>query len=142
MTDEQTRAQVVDPAKRLVHATDLQLRGTGFRYASCTDQGSAPFRGRLDMGFIFPAGLDKQEHLERIVAAMKTDGRTDDAPKDQHHYGRTLYLGGVMAIVTPNPDHPERGYIDMLGQCRNAGDHRITKDRGADEQDVRAELTS
>ncbi|MCV7106749.1 hypothetical protein H7H74_13310 [Mycolicibacterium chitae] len=141
MTDAETRTQVVDPAKRLVHAVDLQLRGADFRYASCTDQGFAPFRGRVGMGFTFPAGVNHRTYVEQIVAAMQADGWADESPKDKHHYGRTLHLGRVMAIVTPNPDHPDYGYVEILGECRNAGDHRITKDRGADEQDVRAELT-
>lgn len=136
MSDEQTRAQVVDPAKRLVRSAGLQLRGATFEFDSCTDQEVAPFRGQVGMGFTFPAGVDKDSYLDGIVAAMLAEGWSDGAPAGKKPHGRSLHLGEVMAIVTANPDHPDRGYIEIYGECRNAGDH------SADEQDIRAELTS
>ena len=136
MSDEQTRAQVVDPAKRLVQSAGLQLRGASFRFSACTDQGVAPFRGRVSMGFTFPAGVDKQAYLDEIIAAMTADGWSDGAPPGKKPHGRAMHLGEVMAIIAANPDHPDRGYIQIHGECRNADDH------SADEQDIRAELTS
>ncbi|BBZ09712.1 hypothetical protein MDOR_38810 [Mycolicibacterium doricum] len=136
MSDEQTRAQVVDPAKRLVQAVGLQLRGASFRFSACTDQGVAPFRGRVSMGFTFPTDADKDAYIDKIVAAMTADGWRDGAPEGKQPHGRALHQGDVMAIVTPNPDHPDRGYIQILGECRNAADH------SGDDEDIRAELTS
>jgi hypothetical protein len=136
MSDEQTRAQVVDPAKRLVHAVGLQLRGATFEFDSCTDQEVAPFRGQVGMGFTFPTGIAKEAYLDDIIAAMVADGWSNGAPAGKKPHGRSMKLGEVMAIVAANPDHPDRGYIEIYGECRNAGDHN------ADEQDIRAELTS
>lgn len=135
MSDEQTRAQVVDPAKRLVQSVGLQLRGATFEFDACTDQGVAPFRGRIGMGFNFPAGVDKNAYLDEIAAAMIADGWGDGAPSGKKPHGRAMHLGEVMAIIAANPDHPDRGYIQIYGECRNPGDHN------ADEQDIRAELT-
>lgn len=135
MSDEQTRAQVVDPAKRLVQSVGLQLTGASFRFSACTDQGVAPFRGRIGMGFTFPAGVDKQAFIDKIIAAMIADGWSDGAPPGKKPYGHALHMGEVMALVSPNPDHPDRGLIDILGECRNAADH------SGDRQDIVAELT-
>lgn len=134
MSDEQTRAQVVDPARRLVRATRLDLRGATFEFDSCTDQQVAPFRGQVGMGFTFPAGADKEKYLDGIVDAMVADGWSRGAPPGKDPHGRAMNLGEVMAIVTANPDHPDRGYIQIYGECRNSGEH------GADEQDIRGEL--
>ncbi len=136
MSDEQTRAQVVDPAKRLVQSAKLQLRGATFEFDSCTDQEVAPFRGQVGMGFTFPAGADKETYLDGIIAAMAADGWSDGAPPGKQPHGRAMNLGEVMAIIAANPDHPDRGYIEIYGECRNAGEHN------ADEQDIRAELSS
>ncbi|MBU9762254.1 hypothetical protein FR943_00075 [Mycobacterium sp. TNTM28] len=136
MSDEQTRAQVVEPAKRLVASAGLQVRGATFEFDSCTDQEVAPYRGQVGMGFTFPAGVDPQAYLDQIVAAMRADGWRDGAPSGKQPHGRAMNLGEVMAIIAANPDHPDRGYIEIYGECRNAGDH------SADEQDIRAELTS
>src|SRR5690606_5369689 len=123
MTDAQTRAQVVEPAKRIVRSAGLNLIGAAFRFASCTDQIAPPFRGRVGMGFTFPADVDKQAYLEQIVAAMVDDGWIDGPPPGKRPHGRVLHMGGVMAIVAANPDYPDRGYIQILGECRNTGDH-------------------
>ncbi|MGE2835426.1 hypothetical protein [Mycobacterium sp. SMC-4] len=135
MSDEQTRAQVVDPAKRLVQSVGLQLRGATFEFDSCTDQEVAPFRGQVTMGFTFPAGADKNAYLDEITSAMVADGWSEGAPPGKNPHGRAMSLGEVMAIVTANPDHPDRGYIEIYGECRNAGDH------SAAEEDIRDELT-
>lgn len=134
MSDEQTRAQVVEPAKRLVHSVGLQLRAASFRFDACTDQGVAPFRGKVGMGFTFPAGVDKQAYLDEIIRAMSADGWSAGAPPGKKPHGRVMHLGEVMAIVAANPDHPDRGYVDIFGECRNAADHNN------DRQDIAAEL--
>ena len=134
MTAEQTRSQVVDPAKRLVQAVGLQILGATFEFDSCTDQQVAPFRGEVGIGFAFPAGVDKQGYLDEIIAAMRADGWSDGAPPGKKPHGRVMHLGEVMAIVAANPDHPDRGYIDIYGECRNAGAHN------SDNEDIAAEL--
>ena len=136
MSDEQTRAQVVEPAARLVQRTGLQLIAGNFRLASCSDQGGTPFRGRVGIGFTFPAGVDKDAYLDEIVAAMVADGWRDGAPAGKRPHGRAMHLGEVMAIVAANPDHPDRGYIQIFGECRNLGDHY-----NSDRHDIRDELT-
>lgn len=135
MDDQQTRAQVVEPAKRIVQSADLQLIAANFRFASCADQGGVPFRGRVGIGFTFPAEVDKEIYLDTIVQVMLADGWNDGAPSGKKPHGRALHLGEVMAIVAANPDHPDRGYIQIFGECRNAGDH------DGDRQNIVAELT-
>lgn len=134
MSDGQSRSQVVDPARRLVQAVGLQVTAASYWFDACTDQGVAPFRGKVGMGFTFPAEVDKQAYLDEIVAAMRADGWSDGAPPGKKPHGRVMHLGEVMAIVAANPDHPDRGYIDIFGECRNAGAHN------SDNEDIAAEL--
>lgn len=134
MTDEQTRAQVVDPAKRITQSVGLHLRGATFRFDSCVDQGVAPYRGLVVLSFLFPAGADTQGYLDEIIAAMTADGWSDGAPAGKKPYGRALHMGEMMALVSPNPDHPERGLIRIYGECRNAAEH------SSDREDIRTEL--
>ncbi|BBY27241.1 hypothetical protein [Mycolicibacterium sediminis] len=135
MSDAQTRAQVVEPAQRLVQSVGLQLRGATFRFSACTDQGVAPFRGLVEMGFTFPPGTVKEAYVDEIVKAMADDGWSDGAPAGKKPYGRAMHQGEVMALVSPNPDHPDRGIVEIYGECRNAADH------SGDNEDIRSELT-
>ncbi|MCV7432803.1 hypothetical protein [Mycolicibacterium bacteremicum] len=137
MSDEQTRAQVIDPAKRLVQSVGLRLSGARYYFDACTDQGVAPFRGNVGIGFTFPAGTDKQAYLDGIVTALKADGFADGPPPGQQPHGRALHKGEVMAIVSAHPDIADRGVVDIYGECRNAGEHSE-----GDREDIVTELTS
>ena len=55
MSDEQTRAQVVDPAVQVVRAVPLDDVTGGFSFGSCNDQGEPPFQGRVEVAFKLPA---------------------------------------------------------------------------------------
>lgn len=43
LTDDQAMAQVVEPAKQIVAAADLQAVRAGFSFTSCNDQGDPPY---------------------------------------------------------------------------------------------------
>src|SRR5689334_12194856 len=54
MTDQQSMAQVVDPAIQIVRAVQLEDVTGGFSYGSCNDQGDPPFQGRVEVAFKMP----------------------------------------------------------------------------------------
>ncbi len=126
LSDEQTRAQVVDPAKRLVDAAGWQRQNFSavFHFASCNDQGDPPYQGVVELGFVFPPGGDQQAEVRRIAGLMVADGWSDGPPPGQRPYGHALHRGRLMAIVSPNPNHPGEGDVKIYGECGNQTDHR------------------
>jgi hypothetical protein len=139
LTDEQTRAQVVEPARAIVRAADLQGLFPVFRFESCNDQNEAPYRGVAEVGFTFPANVEQQAYIDRIAAAMVGIGWSEGPPPGKMPYGRVLHTEQLMAIIAPEPDHPRYGDVKIYGQCRNLTDHR--KDEGPVFQDISGELT-
>jgi hypothetical protein len=141
MSDEQTRAQVVDPARRLVSAAGWQRQdlSAAFHFASCNDQGDPPFQGVVELGFVFPRGADQQAEVERIAGLMVADGWSDGPPPGKMPYGRALHHGDMMAIVSPNPNHPGEGDVKIYGECGNQTNHRANDTLGL--TDIADELT-
>ncbi len=135
LSDEQTRAQVVDPAKRIVKAAGLQGFTAAFEFSPCTDQGVPPFRGVAKVFFVFPAGADEGVFVGQIAALMVADGWSDGPPAGKKPHGRVVHQGEVMAIIASSPDHPGQGDIQIYGECRNPTDHR-----SASSEDITAEL--
>ena len=124
LTDTQTRAQVVDPAKQIVRAAGLQGLSAAFRFESCNDQNEAPFRGVAEVAFTFPNPTDRQGYIDHVAAAMVSLGWDEGPPPGKMPYGRVLHQGKMMAIIAPWPDDPSTGDITIYGDCRNLTDQR------------------
>ena len=75
LSDEQTKAEVLDPARQITTIANLQNVSGVFGWESCNDQGDRPFRGRVEVSFDVPAGADRNPP------------------------GRVIHTGGVMAII-------------------------------------------
>lgn len=124
LNDEQTRAQVVEPAKQIVQAAQLHDFTASFRFESCNDQNEAPYRGVAEVVFTFPADADQQAYIDHIAVTMTGLGWSEGPPAGKMPYGRVLHQGQLMAIMAPEPDHPRFGSIDIYGECRNLTDQR------------------
>ncbi|ETW26719.1 hypothetical protein MGAST_00490 [Mycobacterium gastri 'Wayne'] len=72
MTDDQTKAQVIEPAKQLVAAANLQGVSGGFSFASCNDQGDPPYQGTVTITFLIHGEPDT--YFQQIRAAMLSHG--------------------------------------------------------------------
>lgn len=138
LSDAQTRAQVVEPARRVVEAAGLHGFTAAFSFGACRDDGLPPYRGIAEVAFVFPPGADEHAYVEKIVAAMLADGWRDGPPPGKQPYGRVVHQGEMMAILGPSPDHPGEGDIKIYGECRNPTDHR--KDPGSGIENITAEL--
>ena len=121
MSDEQTRAQVVDPAVQVVRAVPLDDVAGGFSFGSCNDQGEPPFQGRVEVAFKLPA--DPGAVFAQIRDAMIAQGWTSGTPQGQIVHGDSLNRNGVTAAVGPRAGDPGYGALQLYGECRNAGDH-------------------
>lgn len=121
LSDEQTRAQVVDPAVQVVRAVALDDVTGGFSFGSCNDQGEPPFQGRVEVAFRLPA--DPGPVYNQIRDAMIAQGWTSGTPQGQVAHGDSLNRNGVTATVGPRAADPGYGTLQLYGECRNTGDH-------------------
>ncbi len=103
LSDEQAMAQVIEPAKQIAKITGLQDVSGGFSWESCNDQGDPPYRGRVDMTFIVPRGIDHSSYFEQVAATMVAHGWSSGAPPRQHLFGTVIHKDGVMATIGVSP---------------------------------------
>ncbi|MCV7233462.1 hypothetical protein BST20_05320 [Mycobacterium branderi] len=123
LSDEQSRAQVVDPAKEIVKATGLHVAYATFAWEWCNDQGEPPYHGRVDMTFDIPEGTDRNAFFRQISATMaKQPGWGTGAAPGMRPHGENLHKDNITITMGPAPNNG--GSIQLLGECRNMNDHR------------------
>jgi hypothetical protein len=124
LSDDEARAQVVDPAREVVKAANLEITYATFEWESCNDQGDPPYHGRVDVIFTVPPGVDPSTLRKQVAAsAAAQPGWAPGAPPDMHPFGDLAHKGNVMVIVGP-ANYPERSAVRIFGECRNMSDHR------------------
>ncbi|WP_199182821.1 hypothetical protein [Mycobacterium sp. 4858] len=122
MSDDQTRAQVIEPARQIVAAANLDGVSGAFSFASCNDQGDPPFQGTVTLSFLIHG--DPDAYFQQVRTAMIAHGWSDGAPPGQHYHGATLNKDGVAASISFMPSDHSYGQIILDGQCRNMGNHK------------------
>jgi hypothetical protein len=131
LSDDQAMAQVVEPAKQIVAAANLQSVSGGFAFASCNDQGDPPYQGTVTVSFLIHG--DPDAYFQQVRAAMVAQGWNDGPPPGQHYFGTALNKQGVTANMGFVPSDHSYGQIELIGQCRNMTDHHHDgKTNGAD----------
>lgn len=121
LSDQQARAQVVDPAVAVVRAVALDDVTGGFSFGSCNDQGERPFQGRVEVTFRLPA--DPAPVYAQIRDALTAQGWADGTPDGQAVHGTSLNRDGVTATVGPRALDPGYGSLQFYGECANTGEH-------------------
>jgi hypothetical protein len=124
LSDEKTKAQVVDPAKEIARTAQLQDITGGFAFEACNDQGEPPYRGVVEMGFALPKDTEPQKYFDQIAQTMVEHGWADGPPPGKRPFGTVIHKGAVMAIMGRHPVAKENGYVQLSGECRNMSDHR------------------
>lgn len=126
ISDEDSRAQVVDAAKELVRAANLDVTYANLQWEWCNDQGEPPFRTKIEIAFVVPPGMTAQEFGATVAStAAAQPGWAPGPPPGNHAAGDIVRKGGVWAVVGPG-NYPQRGGIEIFGECRNMNDHRDT----------------
>ena len=120
LNDEQTRAQVVEPAKQIVAVANLQDAIGGYILMSCKNQTDPPYQGAIYLTFDLPKSLD---YFDQIAAAMVARGWQKGLPPNQYLFGATVYKDGVTAILYRDPDHRTSGIMKVYGECRDIANH-------------------
>jgi hypothetical protein len=121
LSDEQTRAQVIEPAKQIVALGNLQGAVGGYILMSCKNQTDPPYQGAVYVTFDLPKSLD---YFDRIAATMVPHGWQEGLPPNQYLVGTTLYKDGVTAILYRDPDRRTSGIMKVYGECRDVANHR------------------
>jgi hypothetical protein len=121
LTDDQAMAQVVEPAKQIVAAANLQGVSGGFSFASCNDQGEPPYQGTVAVTFLIHG--DPDAYFQQVRTALIAHGWNDGPLPGQHYHGTTLNKDGVTANMSFLPSDHSYGQIILDGQCRNTTDH-------------------
>jgi hypothetical protein len=121
LSDDQAMAQVVEPAKQIVAAADLQSVSGGFSFASCNDQGDPPYQGTVTIHFLIQG--DPDAYFEKVQNAMVSHGWNLGAPPGLTFHGTTLNKNGVTANMGFFPSDHTFGEINLSGECRNNTDH-------------------
>lgn len=124
VSDDQTKAEVVGQAKRLVTIARLQKPTAGFLLMSCKDRDDPPYQGAVYLTFTLPVGARADTYFRDIAAAMVAHGWRESTPPDQRLFGKTLSRDGVTAVVYRDNDYPDVGVARLYGQCRDTTDHR------------------
>jgi hypothetical protein len=123
LNDEQTRAQVVEPAKQIVAVAKLQGAVGGYILMSCKNQTDPPYQGAIYLTFDLPKPKSL-DYFDQIAAAMVAHGWQKGLPPNQYLFGTTVYKDGVTAILYRDPDRRTSGIMKVYGECRNIANHR------------------
>ena len=124
ISDEESRAQVVDAAKAITAAAGLDVTYANYQWEWCNDQGRPPYHGRVDVAYEVPAGTDSAAMAKQVAAvAARQPGWASGPPPGLNPYGEVVHKGGVMAIASVG-NYPERGALQIFGECKNMNDHR------------------
>ncbi|UXA13685.1 hypothetical protein KXD97_07855 [Mycobacterium sp. SMC-8] len=120
-SDAESRAQVVDAAKDVVRTANLRVTYASFQWEWCNDQGDPPFHGRVDVAFETPPGQSVSRQIADTLAGQP--GWAPGPPPGFQPAGDAVHKGGVMVLVGPG-NYPDRGTVEIYGECRNFNDHR------------------
>jgi hypothetical protein len=123
LSDEQARAQVVDAAREIVHAANIQITYATFEWESCNDQGDPPYHGLVNVAYVVPPGVDGATSSRRVAAAAAAmPGWSPGPPPGLRPFGEIAHRGGIMAIAGVG-NYPDRDQLEVVGECRDTTDH-------------------
>jgi hypothetical protein len=121
LTDEQAETQVVDSARQIVAAAQLEgVSGTSI-FLSCTNAHDPPYQAAVYLNFRLPE-TNSVKRVREVAAAMVAHG-WQQAPSMGEHFGLKLTKNGVTSTFHENPDDARFGTMRIYGECRNMADH-------------------
>ena len=124
LSDEQSRQQVVTPAREIVAAAGLQAVSASYLLMSCESGDAPPYQGAIYLNFDVPGVLATPKYFRSIGAALTARGWAEAMPPNRHPGGSAFTRGGVTVIFYRNSDLADRATMQIYGQCRNTTDHR------------------
>ncbi|MGY4709373.1 hypothetical protein ACXDF8_07435 [Mycolicibacterium sp. CBM1] len=138
LSDEQSRLQVVTPAREIVAGRALARVSASYLLVSCKNADDPPYQGAIYLNFDAPAVTETPRFFRSLASSMTARGWTEGLAPNRHPGGRTFTRDGVAVIFYRNPDLVDRATMQIYGQCRNTTDHRMDTTGWVD---VTADLT-
>lgn len=124
LTDEQTKAQVLGPAREVVGAGQLRSVSASYLLMSCKNADEPPYQGAIYLNFDMPDVLATPKYFDSLATEMTSRGWTEATPPNRHPGGRTFTRDGVTVIYFRNDDQSNRATMQIYGECRDTTDHR------------------
>ena len=124
VSDEQSQAQVVEPARQIVTLAGLNTTSAGYLLMSCKNRHDPPYQGAIYLTFAVPTEVRADTYFPAIATKLVSNGWTEGTPPNDGRFGRTVSKDDVTAIVYRDSDNPTLGILRLHGQCRNINDHR------------------
>ena len=137
-SDEQSRQQVLGPARQIIAAGSLRHSSATYLLQSCTTEDLPPYQGTVFVAFPVPDVVGTRKLFRQIAQKMSIQGWRIGLPPGHHPDGWTLAKDGVIAIYYRDPDQDGQGVLRVYGECRDIADHRQD---GGGFLDVSRELT-
>lgn len=125
LSDEQSKSQVLGPARDIVAAGELRGASGTYILMSCENTTDPPYQGAIYLNFDVPGVMETPAYFRAIAAALTARGFTEAMPPNRHPGGRTFARDGVTVIFYRNDDTSTRGTMQIYGECRNVTDHRL-----------------
>jgi hypothetical protein len=122
LSDDQAKAQVVEPARQIGAIGHLQRASGGYTLISCTNEADPPYQGMVFLRFDLPS--DASGYFKNLAATMIAHGWTEGPAPNREMPGKMLSKDGVTAIFNRNSDYLQMGTARIYGECRNVNDHR------------------
>lgn len=123
-SDEETRRQVLDPARQFVDAGSLRVSSATYLLRSCGAEERPPYRGQVYLLFAVPTVAKTRAVFADLAGAMRARGWQVGTPPARHPEGWTLAKDGVVAFFYRHSDLEDRGVLEIEGECRNMTDHQ------------------
>ena len=98
MTDQQSRDQVVDAARQIVTAAQLEAVTGSYTFLSCTNEQDPPYQPALYLNFAL-SQPNSTKRIREIADALVADGWSE-SPSMGEHFGRKLTRDGVTSTFT------------------------------------------
>ena len=121
LSDEQSKAQVLEPAREIVAVARLQNTVGGYILMSCESKTDPPYQGAIYLTFDLPKTTD---YFDQIAAELVSHGWRITPPPSRYLSGISASKNGVTAILYRDPDRDGSGVMKVYGECRNVVDHR------------------
>ena len=124
LTDDQSRAQVLEAANQIVTLAELRTTSAGYLPMSCKDRKDPPYQGAIYLTFAVPADVAPDKYIPAIATTLVSHGWIEGPQPNGRTDGRMVSKDAVTAIVYRDSDDPSVGVLRLYGECRNMNDHR------------------
>jgi hypothetical protein len=123
ITDEQSKAQVIEPARQIVGLNGLQTTSAGYLLMSCKNDADPPYQGAVYLTFTLPDPAHADTYFPTVAATLVNHGWTEGVEPNNRVYGRTLSKDSITAVLYRHNDDPRLGIVRLYGECRNLSNH-------------------